>query len=202
MTSHYDVLGVPKDADENTIKRAYRKRASKAHPDKEGGNVDEMAKLNAAWECLGNAQRRLTYDKTGHDGEGPTVEHAGQSALMETFDIILNSGDDKNIVPRVRDALQGKKRGLQQQVAQMDNATVGLTRARSKVKKKQPEGLHIYHVLIDKRLDQLRIARIDATRHLEEFDHALKLLDEYESVPESVFLFTATITATATGGFR
>jgi curved DNA-binding protein CbpA len=198
---HYAALGVTKDADEKTIKRAYRRKAIKAHPDR-GGTSEAMATLNAAWECLGNAQRRLTYDKTGHDGEGPSVEHAGQSALMEMFDIILNSGDDKNIVPRVLSALLAKKAELQQQMRMMENAKVGLTRARTKVRKKKGTGLHIYFVLIDKRLEQVQLAHTEATRHLEEFQHALDLLNDYESIPEAAFVSTifGTGTATTTSG--
>ena len=47
----YQVIGVSRDADAKTIKRAYRQAAKKAHPDK-GGSEAKMAALNEAWEVL------------------------------------------------------------------------------------------------------------------------------------------------------
>lgn len=64
--SHYEVLGVEKDADPAKVKRAYRRRAEKAHPDK-GGSDEEMAEVNQAYEVLSDPDRRLLYDRTGKD---------------------------------------------------------------------------------------------------------------------------------------
>ena len=47
------MLGVARDADKRTIKKAYRKAATKHHPDK-GGSEVKMAGINEAWEVLGN----------------------------------------------------------------------------------------------------------------------------------------------------
>lgn len=70
--THYDTLGVGRDASPDAIKKAYRKRASKAHPDK-GGTAEEMAKVNRALEVLSDPQRRDDYDRTGSDGQ--TIPH-------------------------------------------------------------------------------------------------------------------------------
>lgn len=48
---YYKVLGVSRDADERTIKKAFRKAAKTAHPDR-GGSEDKMAALNEAYEVL------------------------------------------------------------------------------------------------------------------------------------------------------
>jgi len=181
-TNHYETLGISKDADEATIKKAFRKKASKAHPDK-GGDAETMAKLNAAWECLGNAQRRLTYDKTGHDGEGATAEDSGRNYLMEAFDRILNSGNSDNVVPRVREVLNGQLSELRQQGVQIEEGKKNLVRARSKVKKKKetPGSIHLYHMLIDKRLHQMEAALVELRHTIQSFEQARQLLEEYES---------------------
>ena len=49
--THYDTLGVPKDADAATIKRAFKKKAAKAHPDR-GGDSGAMAEVNAVRDRL------------------------------------------------------------------------------------------------------------------------------------------------------
>lgn len=63
----YAVLGVSKDVDAQQLKRAYRKRAIKTHPDK-GGNAEEFKKVTAAYKVLSDPEKRALYDKHGLPG--------------------------------------------------------------------------------------------------------------------------------------
>jgi molecular chaperone DnaJ len=74
----YELLEVERDADDATLKSAYRKLAMKYHPDKNGGCKDHEAKFKAvsqAYECLKDPQKRAAYDRFGHaafqQGGGP-----------------------------------------------------------------------------------------------------------------------------------
>lgn len=67
---YYEVLGVEKDADDATIKKAFRKKARKYHPDVNPGDKEAEEKfkeLNDAYEVLSDAQKRAQYDQFGHD---------------------------------------------------------------------------------------------------------------------------------------
>lgn len=64
MTSYYAVLGVSKDATPDEVKRAYRKKALEAHPDK-GGTAERISELNEAYSALSNPVRRAQYDAEG-----------------------------------------------------------------------------------------------------------------------------------------
>lgn len=75
---YYEVLGIPKNADDAEIKRAYRKLAKKYHPDTNPGDADAEAKFKEASEAyaiLSDAQKRQQYDQYGHaafeQGGGP-----------------------------------------------------------------------------------------------------------------------------------
>jgi len=70
---YYKIVGVSRDADPRTIKKAYRKAAKLAHPDK-GGSEAKMALLNEAHEVLSNPELKQRFD----NGEDPMDPMAGQ----------------------------------------------------------------------------------------------------------------------------
>jgi molecular chaperone DnaJ len=68
---YYEVLGVAKGADSDTIKKAYRKLAMKYHPDRNQGNAEAEEKFkeaSEAYEVLSDEKKRSMYDQYGHDG--------------------------------------------------------------------------------------------------------------------------------------
>ncbi len=68
---YYEVLGVSKDASESEIKKAYRKKAMKFHPDRNSDDPEAERKFkeaSEAYEVLGDEQKRQRYDQFGHRG--------------------------------------------------------------------------------------------------------------------------------------
>ena len=74
---YYEVLGVPKNVDETTLKKAYRKKALKLHPDTYKGDKKEgeekFKELNEAYSILSDSKQRQIYDRFGHEGLDPRV---------------------------------------------------------------------------------------------------------------------------------
>ena len=66
---YYQILGVPREADEAAIKRAYRAKARELHPDrnKAAGAEAKFRDVNEAYEVLGDADKRRRYDALGAD---------------------------------------------------------------------------------------------------------------------------------------
>ena len=65
---YYEVLGVPKDADDAAIKKAYRQLAKKYHPDMNPGDKEAEIKFKEASEAyavLSDAEKRRQYDQFG-----------------------------------------------------------------------------------------------------------------------------------------
>ncbi|PZP99764.1 MAG: molecular chaperone DnaJ [Variovorax paradoxus] len=79
---YYEVLGVPKNASEDEIKKAYRKLAMKHHPDRNQGDTAKTAEekfkeAKEAYEMLTDAQKRSAYDQFGHAGVDPNMRGPG-----------------------------------------------------------------------------------------------------------------------------
>ena len=69
----YEVLGVPRDADQATLKRAYRELALKFHPDQNPDNPEAEARfkeVSEAYTVLSDADKRMRYDRRGFEGVG------------------------------------------------------------------------------------------------------------------------------------
>lgn len=83
----YGILGVPTDADDKTIKKAYRKLAMKYHPDvnKEPGAEDKFKEINLAHETLSNPERRSLYDKYGEISLDPNFNEDIYNQQMNGF---------------------------------------------------------------------------------------------------------------------
>jgi molecular chaperone DnaJ len=73
---YYEILGVPKNASDEEIKKAYRKLAMKFHPDRNEGDKNAEGKFKEAkeaYEMLSDAQKRSAYDQFGHAGVDPNM---------------------------------------------------------------------------------------------------------------------------------
>jgi molecular chaperone DnaJ len=67
---YYEVLGLPRDASTEDIKKAFRKLAFQYHPDRnsDSGAADKFKEINEAYEVLSDADKRAAYDRYGHNG--------------------------------------------------------------------------------------------------------------------------------------
>jgi molecular chaperone DnaJ len=74
---YYDILGVPRDADEKAIKAAYRRLARKHHPDVNSGDPsaeERFKEISEAFAVLSDAEKRARYDRGGHAAFGPDFD--------------------------------------------------------------------------------------------------------------------------------
>jgi molecular chaperone DnaJ len=73
---YYDILGVPKTATADEIKKAFRRQARKHHPDA-GGSEAKFKELNEAYEVLSDEEKRQQYDTYGRYFGGPMPPGGG-----------------------------------------------------------------------------------------------------------------------------
>ena len=83
---YYEILGVPREASETDLKKAYRKLAVKFHPDKNPGNKEaeeSFKELGEAYEVLSDTEKRKRYDQFGH--EDSRAQHHNPNDMFEQF---------------------------------------------------------------------------------------------------------------------
>ena len=98
MADFYQILGVSRDADADTLKRAYRKLARQYHPDvnKEPGAEDKFKEIGKAYEALADPETRARYDQFGEAGLGGAAgipdmgDMGGFADLFETFFMVAS----------------------------------------------------------------------------------------------------------------
>jgi molecular chaperone DnaJ len=86
---YYEILGVDRAADEDTLKSAYRKKAMQYHPDRNPGDAgaeERFKEAAEAYEVLKDPQKRRTYDEYGHAGLGQGSGFGGYG-FQGSFDL-------------------------------------------------------------------------------------------------------------------
>src|SRR3954469_12989324 len=77
---YYEILGVNRDADDEVIKKAYRKLAMKHHPDRNPDDKtaeDKFKEAKEAYEVLCDSKKRAAYDQFGHAGVDASIGGRG-----------------------------------------------------------------------------------------------------------------------------
>jgi molecular chaperone DnaJ len=119
QSDYYEILGVPRSASPDEIKKAYRQMAMKYHPDKNPGDKeaeDRFKEAARAYEVLSNQQKRQRYDQFGHQGvDGPAG--FGGGGFHDIDDIFSSFGDIFGDLfggggGRRRSRRQGPQRGM------------------------------------------------------------------------------------------
>lgn len=116
MTTHkkdyYEILGVSKNANDDDLKKAFRKLAFKYHPDrnKDEGAEESFKEINEAYQVLSDSDKRARYDQFGHAGVSGNAQSSGfdfgGSGFGDIFDSFFggsgfgNSSKSKNAPAR------------------------------------------------------------------------------------------------------
>lgn len=80
---YYEILGISRNADEGTVKKAYRKLAKKYHPDTNGGNAQAEQKfkeITEAYVVLSDQKKRRLYDQLGHSAFDGSMGNGGNAS--------------------------------------------------------------------------------------------------------------------------
>ena len=99
---YYAILGVAKDADDDQLKKAYRKLALKYHPDRHSSKTEKekeaatekFKEISEAYDVLSDKEKRQIYDQFGEEGLKQGVGGAGANPGFKTYHFNPQNAED------------------------------------------------------------------------------------------------------------
>jgi curved DNA-binding protein CbpA len=175
----YEVLGVPRDATWEEIRKAYRRASSAGHPDRAGGNAARQIELNVAWALLSDADRKAHYDATG-EWEKVDTQAMARDAIARELAKVLYMEEVENPLPVMRASIESFQAKVVIDMATRRKALARVERTIKRLKCKKDNFLRPFlnH--------QLRIAERDigkAEEMIETLSIALELLESFSFDP-------------------
>lgn len=194
----YERLGVAKDADRATIRKAFKRLASKHHPDKNDDSVESkelFQSIMEAYETLSDADRRAHYDETGSIKKG--VSNEKQQCLQTLHQVFSQMLTQSNYheMDYPKELGNFVKRGIKQLAAQK-------SAREAELKKMQNLKERLKGPLYDMHLEVLKSKQVEAERQwseaVKESTLMFELIDDLKYCPpEDVGL----IRSDSVGGF-
>lgn len=174
----YEDLGVPKNADKATIKKTYRRRAQKEHPDR-GGDAERFHQITRAYHVLYDDARRAHYDATGQDGvedkRGALMQRLAAlfMQLIEQHDV-----DCTDIMLLMREALQTGKRTTAEAIRGAEQKIAKYERAKKRLKK-NGGGENLFMQMLDGQIVMARRGIEMAKLEIGRIDEMAAIVKEY-----------------------
>lgn len=137
---YYEDMGVSKDASQDDIKKAYRKKASQMHPDK-GGDHDEFVKVQVAYAVLSDPEKRTHYDTHGTTPGQETALDTARRELAGLFTALVQQllsggafNPRVNLVTEVTNVLHADLAKVAKQKKTLTAASRGVRKIRKRLK--------------------------------------------------------------------
>jgi len=176
----YEVLGVAKEADADTIKKAFRKGIREVHPDHNpDGSQESAAAVNDAWAILGDAERKARFDATGDGAQPLPREAVAKAAMIHLFTQVIGAGLTGNILEQTRKRAVSEKQNQHISVLPMKTRIRELEAAIKKMKVKNG-GENYLTAAMEQQKQQVEDLLKKAEATIQLMSDVLEQLNQYE----------------------
>lgn len=174
--THYETLGIGRDATDQQIKAAYRRAAWRHHPDRDGGTHEKMSSIQQAYECLIDPLARAAYDAGKRHSEEQDAA-ATREILTHLFNEALSLDNPCDVVERIGAHLRGHRPQLQAKIVALTGRRSKLLKWRGRVR--SASEVNLMESAIDEQIAVLDDELYNVKRSLDLNGRALALLADY-----------------------
>lgn len=178
MVDHYETLEVPKTASQDDIKKAYRKKAKKNHPD-QGGDKDEFKQIAHAYEVLADPSRRQRYDETGDDQKAGLSE--AMNLVKQAIEAVLFKEDRSDMIQHAKDVIRSNIDGIKSTIRQTNQGLSKLRKRRARLTHNETlydkDTFELVSGIVDHHIKKHEQIIHDNEQALNIIDEAIALLD-------------------------
>lgn len=180
----YRILGVNKDADDAEIKNGYRKKASKAHPDR-GGDEEEFHLIRTAYMVLIDHDARRRYDDTGEVGDGlpPSTHQLAMAEIAGLFQHLLTANlaniEHIDIIGTMKENVRLAKKEQTQHIRKQQAKVRQFEKARKRLKRKKAMDADVLDNVIGTQIQGVKRNIESCEQKNEAFDLMIEILDEF-----------------------
>jgi curved DNA-binding protein CbpA len=184
----YETLGVAVDATKAEIKKAFKRKASKHHPDRDGGDKDKFQKIQTAYAVLCDDRKRQKYDTDGEEGGEHVLtprESAYQNLSMLFTGIVSENMDcieTIDIIKTIEANIKKNRKAPESIIKKMDKRLIKIKKAISKLKRKvkKPGTPDLFEHILGMQQQDAERNISNAREQLEMMDIMVELTNEYE----------------------
>jgi len=198
MFDPYKILGIKKTASNEAIKKAYRKKSMKCHPD-QGGDAEEFARLNKAYKILIDDEKRQKFDQGGSVDDilksSSNKDQKSQEIIVGLFVKIISMVDpvSSNIILLMNSELDNVIEKIPQAQAQDKAMKEKLIEASKRVKSKNS----FLKDFIENQIKLIEANKIKFDKQKEEFLAAKEYLKQFSYDHEFNQLFRISFSSTS-----
>jgi curved DNA-binding protein CbpA len=173
----YDALNVSPAASVEEIEAAYRREASKAHPDREGGSHERMQDVNMAWKILSDPAMRAQFDRSGGVSSKVVLENKARTLLRGMAQVLIRElPPTEDMIARMRQAVNSQQEGCRQS-RHKTRGELSLLRDRLKRLKGPPENFIESLIRSEIKAGEDHLPTYDADEEV--FAKALEMLKDF-----------------------
>lgn len=178
MMDLYETIGIDKNASQDEVKKAYKIKAGKLHPDRPGGNTEAFKVLQKAYDVLSDVERRTKYDQTGETGATMSLGHLAKQHLAEVFSHIIQQDMKGDITDLAKRSIEAGTNKAKQDLVIFKRKLDALNKRLGRVVAKK--GANIYEGIIQRQIRAVENNTEQVNTIVEISDAMIELLADYE----------------------
>lgn len=166
----YKILGIPEDASQADVIKAWRKKSQEAHPDRAGGDASAFHEVQEAYKLLETPEARQAYDS------GITIKTRADidDVILRSMKAALDESHVRDILPRLLRFITNEKASHLSKINYYQKLIKDLDRNKSRVKPSEGTARNLY--------EQAVAAKIEASREeVRAANDAIDLLDKVKA---------------------